>query len=42
MPSVGTELTTDQLLSALRWKVDQNDVAAEMRMFKIISDTEGG
>jgi len=41
MLPVGTDLTIDQLLSALRWKVEQNDVAEEVRISKIISDLGG-
>jgi len=37
MPPVGFELTIDQLLSALLWKVEQNDITEEIRMTKTMS-----
>jgi len=43
MPPVGTELTMDQLLSALQWKVEHLDIEEEIRTTKIVSgpDTSG-
>jgi len=37
MPPVGTELTMDQLLSALQWKVEHLDIEEEIRTTKIVS-----
>jgi len=42
MTPAGIELTIDQLLSALRWKVEQNDLSEGLRMSRSLSDSEQG
>jgi len=42
MAPAGIELTIDQLLSALRWKVEQNDLSEGLRMSRSLADSEAG